>query len=104
MNIEMSCRRPALRDTHCDTQWRCRWCTFNDLQTKNGKSRQFPTLRPTRTAFLSRFLSVFPEFDRFEILALRLDLLTVDRVDEARGGLRLPMAKHRLDRREWSLA
>jgi len=49
-------------------------------------------------SILSRFLSIFSELDRFQILALGLYLLAIHRVYVARSGLRFSMAKHCLDR------
>ncbi len=54
-----------------------------------------PNANPNRIS--SRFLSIFSELDRFQILALGLHLLAIHEVNVARSGLRFRMAKHRLD-------
>jgi hypothetical protein len=71
--------------------------SFQSVTRKEWLPRLFPNPNSNPRSILSRFLTIFSELNRFQILALGLHLLAIHGVNVARSGLRFRMAKHRLD-------
>jgi hypothetical protein len=77
--------------------------SFQAVTRKEWFPRSISNPNSNPTSILSRFLSIFSELDRFQILALGLHLLAIHRVNVARSCLRFRVTEYRLDYRRMDL-